>query len=180
LVFSNCSEVTNIYIRQSWSCSLLSSYYLHFWCQFQPANVKIFPNFLSINAQWYKPALFLFLFLFSLYKSQTNIEYLSLLLCWAGYIVDWKELLQYIKYSWIHSLHRSPLSSPFVHLYICIHLYTIFALYSPSHTLCPPRPLPLIPTLTGRTCSTLLFANFMKDKNGGNGGGVCLQVLHIQ
>jgi hypothetical protein len=47
-------------------------------------------------------------------------------------------------------------------------MYTVFALYSPSHTLYPTFfPLPLVPTPQNpdRTCFTFLFSNFLKEKN---------------
>jgi hypothetical protein len=57
-------------------------------------------------------------------------------------------------------------------------VYTIFALYSPSYTLSPPHslsPLPLVPSISGRTYSTLQFSDFVKEKIG---IFVCLRQLY--
>jgi hypothetical protein len=62
-------------------------------------------------------------------------------------------------HSW-NSFNRS-------HSSIYIHVYTVFAPYSPSFTLSPP-PLPshwYQTLLSGRTWSTLLFSDFVKEKN---------------
>jgi hypothetical protein len=48
------------------------------------------------------------------------------------------------------------------HSSIYIHVYTIFALYSPSHTLSPP--LPTSTNLPGMICSALLFKDYIKKK----------------
>jgi hypothetical protein len=45
---------------------------------------------------------------------------------------------------------------------IFIHVYTVFATYSPFYTLSPPPPLGT--NLPGRTCSSLLFSDFVKEK----------------
>jgi hypothetical protein len=67
----------------------------------------------------------------------------------SGYIVAFTNLMIYqIYHSWIHPLHCSPLSSlphsriSFIrsHFFIYIHVYTVFAPYSPSHTVSPPPP----------------------------------------
>jgi hypothetical protein len=48
-----------------------------------------------------------------------------------------------------------------LHLHTCVH---IFALYLPSYSLSPPlSPLTGTPT-PSRTCSTLLFSNFVGEK----------------
>jgi hypothetical protein len=45
-------------------------------------------------------------------------------------------------------------------------MYTIFAPYSPSFTLPPSPPLSYwYQPFPGRTCSALLFYNFVKEKN---------------
>jgi hypothetical protein len=49
------------------------------------------------------------------------------------------------------------------HFSIYIQVYTVFALYSPSHTLSLSLP-PLTGTKPpGRTCSTILFSSFVKE-----------------
>jgi hypothetical protein len=50
------------------------------------------------------------------------------------------------------------------HFPIHIHVYTLFALCSHSQTLSPPPPIPLVPTSPDRTCSALLFSDFVKEK----------------
>jgi hypothetical protein len=45
---------------------------------------------------------------------------------------------------------------------IYIHVYTVFALFSSSHTLSPPPPTNI--DHPGKTCSTLLFSDFVKEK----------------
>jgi hypothetical protein len=80
-------------------------------------------------------------------------------------------------YTWIHLLNPSPSSLPtripgvdstgiiLAFTYMCTHFN---ALCSPSH--CPSltlaiSPLPLVPTLTlGKSCSTILFSNFVGEK----------------
>jgi hypothetical protein len=56
------------------------------------------------------------------------------------------------------------------HLSIYTHVYTVFALYSSSHTLSPPSPPSYCyqtppPPPPDKTCSVLLFSNFVKEKN---------------
>jgi hypothetical protein len=50
-----------------------------------------------------------------------------------------------------------------LHLYTCVH---IFALYSPSYSLSltPPSPISTNPAPPGRTCSAILYSNFVKEK----------------
>jgi hypothetical protein len=48
------------------------------------------------------------------------------------------------------------------HFSISIHVYTVFAPYSPSHTFSPHPPFPS--HCPGRMCSALLFSNFVKEK----------------
>jgi hypothetical protein len=49
------------------------------------------------------------------------------------------------------------------HFFIYIHVYTVFALYSPSHALSQPPPTSQW-TPAGRTYSALLFSDFVKEK----------------
>jgi hypothetical protein len=76
-------------------------------------------------------------------------HFIFLLLYW-GYIVAFTKVLT-MYHSWIHSFHHSPLSPlpSFLtqnkinrsYFSIYIHVYTVFAPYSPSHTP-SPHPLP--------------------------------------
>jgi hypothetical protein len=56
-----------------------------------------------------------------------------------------------LSHSW-NSFNRS-------HFSIYIHVYTVFAPYSQSYTLSLPPSLPT----SGRTCSALLFSDFIKE-----------------
>jgi hypothetical protein len=50
------------------------------------------------------------------------------------------------------------------HFSIYIHVYTVFALYSPSYML-SPHPSPLTATTPpNKTCSAILFSDFVKEK----------------
>jgi hypothetical protein len=85
-----------------------------------------------------------------------------------------QNFVQYIKYIIVKlttntfltlSSPHSWYSSTHIIFVIYIHVYTVFAPYSPSHALSPP---PLLShfhhAIPGRTCSALLFLNFVKDK----------------
>jgi hypothetical protein len=103
-----------------------------------------------------------------------------LLLCWVGYIVAFTKVLRIyqIYHTWIYLLHHSPLSSPtpflsrfnssfleYVNFSICIYVYTVFALNLPSYSLSLHPPLhTLVPKPLDRTCSALLFSNFVIKK----------------
>jgi hypothetical protein len=94
-----------------------------------------------------------------------------LLLCW-GYMVAFRKVLK-IYHTWIHSFHHSPLSPAphipgivstglsFPFIYMCTqYLHYINPPTVPSHIL----PLPLVPVSPDRTCSALLFSDFIKRK----------------
>jgi hypothetical protein len=100
--------------------------------------------------------------------------FIIILLLYWGYIVTFIKVLT-IYCGWIHHLHHPPLcllphswnSFNMFHFSIHIHDYIVFALYSPSHKLSPPPPPSYwyhTPSL-GRTCSALLFSNFVNEKN---------------
>jgi hypothetical protein len=93
-----------------------------------------------------------------------------------GYIVAFtKALTMYqIYHTWIHLLHHSPLSSlphswnSFNRSYfsIYVHVYTVFAPYSPSLSLpSPPSHWYQPPPPPSRSYSVLLSSNFTKDKH---------------
>jgi hypothetical protein len=103
------------------------------------------------------------------------------LLCWVGvHCGIYKGTYNVsITHTWIHPLHHSPLSSlphpdswnSFNRYHFCIymHVYTFFVLYSPSYllSLLPPTfsHFQLVPPYTlGRTCSSLLFSDFVEEK----------------
>jgi hypothetical protein len=95
-----------------------------------------------------------------------------------------KVLTEY--HNWIQSLHHSPLSpyapNSWNSFSIYIHVYTIFAPYSPSHTLSPPPPPSYWynPSPHCRTCSALLFSDFVKEKkNDTPTQGVSLWYFHV-
>jgi hypothetical protein len=80
-----------------------------------------------------------------------------------------------IYHTWIHLLPCSPLFllDPIpgtVSTGVILHLhtvYTVFAPYSPSYSLAPPPPPPISTTPLqppGRTCSVLLFSDFVEEK----------------
>jgi hypothetical protein len=53
------------------------------------------------------------------------------------------------------------------HFSIYLHMCIVFALYSPSYIFsphAPPVPLVLTPLFTWRSCSDLLFSDFVKEK----------------
>jgi hypothetical protein len=69
-------------------------------------------------------------------------------------------------------LNSRPLSFPFIcHspipgtiLYTYLHVYTVFASYLPPYILSPPLPSPIDTNRPGRTCSALLFFDFVKER----------------
>jgi hypothetical protein len=75
-------------------------------------------------------------------------------------------------HTWVYTLHHVPLSTlphscfKRFHFSIYMYVYMVFALHSPSQTLSspPPHTHTLVRTPTGRTCSALLFSNFVKRK----------------
>jgi hypothetical protein len=86
-----------------------------------------------------------------------------------------QKFLQYIKYIILEStpLHHSPLSLPslilgivskgiiFSFTYMCAqYLYHIYPPTAFPHLF----PLPLVPSYPDKTCSALLFFNFVKEK----------------
>jgi hypothetical protein len=89
-----------------------------------------------------------------------------------GYIVAFTKVLAMyqIYHTWIHPLHLSPSSPPIsgtvstgISFCIYAHVYTLFGPYSslypfPCH-LSPPTGQP-----SPRTCSALLFSNFVEEK----------------
>jgi hypothetical protein len=70
-----------------------------------------------------------------------------------------------LPFSFIPHYHHSWYSFSRSHFSIYIHLCTLFALYLPSPVLSPlTGTTPLPPSPPGRTCSVLLFANYVKEK----------------
>jgi hypothetical protein len=127
-------------------------------CWVHKSHISLAVEKMGVSCQyemWYEGNLFLFIYLFN---------------CCAGlgYIVAFTKVLKIyqIYHTWIHSIHHSPLTSPHswnsfnrYHFSICIHsIWTIFTLLL--------HLLPLVPhPVAGRTCSVLLFSDFVKEKN---------------
>jgi hypothetical protein len=128
------------------------------------------PNFFSI----------LLIFYYCCTGSSTLWHLKNFLFCYAGkgYIVVFTKVLTIYKiyYTWIHSLHHSPLFPPPTYSWnsfnmslfsFYIHVYTAFVLYSLSYTLSPHLPPShwYHHSLTGRTCSVSPpVLQFVKEK----------------
>jgi hypothetical protein len=119
--------------------------------------------------------LFIYLFIYLFYFRKMNFFFLL----FKNYCAEWRYIVAFtevltiyqIYHTWIHPFHHFPLHPPHswnsfnrYHFSIYIHVYTVFAIYSPSHTLSLPPPPPTGTSPPGRTCSTLLFSNFVKEK----------------
>jgi hypothetical protein len=103
-----------------------------------------------------------------------DISFFFSLLC----IVTFTQVLTmyWIYHTWIHPFHPF-LASPPIHgivssgtIFAFTYMWhTFFVLYSPSYPLSPPHILytgasPAPPSTPGRTCSTLLFSDFVGQK----------------